>query len=384
MSWVIWITGRPASGKSVLARAAADALRQEGRPVRVIETDEVRKVLTPAPGYSADERDAVYRAVGFMAATLAEAGVPVIVDGTAHRRAWRDAVRALVPCFAEVQLVCPLEVCQAREARRAAQRGQPGIYAGAGKLGAVVPGVDVPYEDALAPELVIDTARETPATAAARIVDLARALDPTPVILPPRRNPGWAVWITGRPGTGKTTLARCTAAALAGLGIETRLLDAERLLAAVIPERPGTPLAREIAYRAFAWTARLLVEAGIGVIVDAPVPRRAQRELARTLVPRFAEVQLTCPAEVSVERERAGRWRLGSIIAVGGRPCGGGPEVAIDYEDSPWPDLTLDTHVMGQWSAVQEVLVLVRRLAPAPCSAPPVVADPPCAERTLP
>ena len=71
-----------------------------------------------------------------MAVTLVETDTPVLIDATAHRRVWRDLVRAVVPRFAEVQLVCPLEVCQERErtrqcpgTRRATSTGRPGARA---------------------------------------------------------------------------------------------------------------------------------------------------------------------------------------------------------------------------------------------------------------
>jgi adenylylsulfate kinase len=175
-SWVIWITGLPGSGKSVIARAAAERLRALGEPVKVLELDQIRKIVTPSPQYTDAERDIVYRALGHMATLLAEAGVPVLVDATAHRRVWRDAVRAAVPRFAEVQLLCPLDVCRERERRRTGGHAPPGIYARAGRPDATVPGVDVSYEPALAPELVIDTVAESVADAAGRIAALARSL----------------------------------------------------------------------------------------------------------------------------------------------------------------------------------------------------------------
>ena len=67
--------------------------------------------------------------------------------------------RAAIPRFAEVQLVCPLEVCRERERTRPRGHAPRGIYARAGRPGATVPGVDVPYEPALAAELTIDTTR---------------------------------------------------------------------------------------------------------------------------------------------------------------------------------------------------------------------------------
>ena len=173
MSWAIWITGIPGSGKSALARAAGEELHARGYPVRILELDQIRKTLTPEPRDTDTERDVVYRALGWMARLLTEAGVPVIVDATAHRRAWRDLARAAIPRFAEVQIVCPPEVAEERERSRSGSNAPRGIHERAGQPGATVPGLDVPYEPALAPELVIDSARESVAEAAHRIADLA-------------------------------------------------------------------------------------------------------------------------------------------------------------------------------------------------------------------
>ena len=73
----------------------------------MLELDEIRKTLTPHPPYTDAERDIVYRALACMAAILAEAGVPVIIDATAHPGAWRELARAAIPRFAEVQLLLP-------------------------------------------------------------------------------------------------------------------------------------------------------------------------------------------------------------------------------------------------------------------------------------
>ncbi|HEY8370368.1 MAG TPA: adenylyl-sulfate kinase [Thermodesulfobacteriota bacterium] len=178
MSFAIWITGPPGSGKSTIAREAARRLAAAGRPVRVLELDEVRKVVTPAPTYSEAERDIVYRALAYMAKLLVEVGQPVIVDATAHRRAWRDLARRLVPRFAEVELDCPLEVRAARERSRREGHAPRGIYARAEEPGATVPGVNVPYESSAAPELRLDTAGTDLEQQVEAVVGLARRLDP--------------------------------------------------------------------------------------------------------------------------------------------------------------------------------------------------------------
>jgi len=177
VSWAIWVTGLPGSGKSALARAAAEALRATGVPVTVLELDRIRRVLTPRPTYGEEERELVYRALACMAQVLTEAGRPVIVDATAHRRAWRDLARQLIPRFAEVQLICPVEVARAREEHRLPGAAPPGVYARSAQAGATVPGVNVDYEPSAAPEVVIDTTREEVPSAAARIAALARQLE---------------------------------------------------------------------------------------------------------------------------------------------------------------------------------------------------------------
>jgi protein-L-isoaspartate(D-aspartate) O-methyltransferase len=174
MSWAIWITGLPGSGKSVIARAVAARLHAGGEDVTVLELDAIRRVLTPAPTYSDAEREAVYRALVYIGACLVEAGVSVIFDATAHRRAWRDRARTTIVNFAEVQLRCPLDVCRQREETRPRGTAPADIYAGAARPGARVPGVNVEYELAHAPELTIDTATSDVADAADAVVALIR------------------------------------------------------------------------------------------------------------------------------------------------------------------------------------------------------------------
>jgi adenylylsulfate kinase len=160
--WGIWITGLPASGKSTIVRELKPQLEAVGHTVEVLESDEVRRVLTPAATYSDAERDLFYRAVAFTGAKLAAHGVTVIFDATATKRAYRDFARTLFSGFVEVAVECPLEICMQRDYKGTYERGLRGETG-------TVPGLQVPYEIPLNPELFIDT-RQIEAKAAAGMI----------------------------------------------------------------------------------------------------------------------------------------------------------------------------------------------------------------------
>ena len=361
MSWAVWVTGPPASGKTVVARAAAELLHARGEPVRVLELDAIRSRLVPNPEYSETERELVYRSLGYMAAQLTQAGVPVLVDATAHRRRWREFARAAIPHFAEVQLLCPLDVCRERERTRGQGHAPSGIYACAGRPGATVPGVDVAYEPAIAPELAIDTTRGDVASNAAAIAALAERLASGA----PAGREGvtrWAIWLTGRPGSGKTTLAHRIAALLATEPVPIAVLDLPSARRFVVGREWATDRQEEVVHRTLALTAQLLTEAGVAVILDATAPRRAWRELGREWIAHFAEVQLVCPADICAARERATRWHLGGARFEDAGPVTAVPDIALDYEESLCPELRLHTHAPDLGISVEEVLQLAKRL----------------------
>jgi len=151
-SVAIWLTGLPASGKSTIARVLKTQLEASGLTVEMLESDEVRRMLTPEATYSQAERELFYRALALMGAKLVAHGVTVIFDATAIKRAYRDFARNLIPRFIEVTVECPLETCIQRDYKGTYQRGQRGESS-------TVPGLQEPYEAPLHPDLTVDTTK---------------------------------------------------------------------------------------------------------------------------------------------------------------------------------------------------------------------------------
>lgn len=172
---ILWLTGRPASGKTTIARALQATLARGERPALLLDSDALRPILTPRPTYTDSERDTFYGALGGLALLFAEQGATVLVAATASRRRWRDATRREAELralpFVEIYLDCPLEVARSRDPK--------GLYArsASGEITAL-PGIGAPYEPPTTPDLVIATDRTPVPTAVTTILDRVPWLTP--------------------------------------------------------------------------------------------------------------------------------------------------------------------------------------------------------------
>lgn len=171
MAFAVWFTGLPGSGKTAIATRTASMLRKRGIGIKTLQLDEIRRVLTPIPKYTDDERDIVYASLAYMAKLLTENGVNVFIDATANKRKYRDTARQIIPKFGEIYIRCPLSVCMEREARRKAVFSPKDIYKKSAHTGANVPGVNVPYEEPVNPLIIIDSDQIRPDEAARKVAD---------------------------------------------------------------------------------------------------------------------------------------------------------------------------------------------------------------------
>ncbi len=164
----MWLTGRPASGKSAIARELLERLHAHGVDAAVLESDVLRTQITPHARYDEAERELVYETLADWGAMLCAKGRPVIFDATANRRAYRDRARQRIARFAEVYVDCPLEVCEARDPKGLYRRARQGAAS-------TLPGLQTVYEPPLDPELTVRGDAGAPADAARAIVALLEA-----------------------------------------------------------------------------------------------------------------------------------------------------------------------------------------------------------------
>jgi adenylylsulfate kinase len=170
-----WITGLPGSGKSTLALAAKEAFPE----IVLLQMDEMRKIVTPEPTYSDEERELLYMALVYAAMVLTRAGKDVIIDATGHLRRWRDKARQLIPEFHEIYVKTPIETCIEREKGRRDGLAPVDIYDKA-KKGWPVPGINVPYEEPEVPELVLDCEKMGAVEAAGVLLKYIKGATGTP------------------------------------------------------------------------------------------------------------------------------------------------------------------------------------------------------------
>jgi adenylylsulfate kinase len=155
-SFVLWLTGLSGSGKTTLAKAIEKRLFDNHVHAYVLDGDKLRLGLNKDLGFSQQDRQENIRRVGELAKLLVEAGIVAITSTISPYREDRNAVREKFAdrTFIEVYLTCPLEVCESRDPkglyRRARSKEIPDFT-----------GIDSPYEEPIAPELLVPTDQMT-------------------------------------------------------------------------------------------------------------------------------------------------------------------------------------------------------------------------------
>ena len=166
---VYWMTGLSGAGKSTVASLAEKMLIDAGHAAVMLDGDTVRTGLCRGLGFSPEDRHENLRRIAECAKLLALSGQIVIVcaiSPTAESRRQAREIVSPAAAFSEVYVKADVEVCAARDPK--------GLYkkAFAGESENFT-GVSAPYEEPEAPDLILDTAKNSAEACAGMLADRA-------------------------------------------------------------------------------------------------------------------------------------------------------------------------------------------------------------------
>lgn len=118
------------------------------------------------------------------------------------------------------------------------------------------------------------------------------------------------LWLTGLPGSGKSTIADTAERMLFERGVRSYILDGDSVRQTLSEDLGFSPEDRRENVRRVARTAQLMMDAGLIVIVSLVSPFSADRAAARALFANsdFAEVFVDTPLSVCQERDPKGLY----------------------------------------------------------------------------
>jgi bifunctional enzyme CysN/CysC len=172
------------------------------------------------------------------------------------------------------------------------------------------------------------------------------------------------VWLTGLSGAGKSTIANLVEKQLAAEGRHTYVLDGDNVRHGLNKDLGFGAADRVENVRRVAEVSRLMVDAGLIVLVSFISPFRAERRMARELFEagEFIEVFVDAPLAVAEARDVKGLYakaRRGELRDFTG--------IDSPYEPPERPELRLATERLSPEAAAAEIVAYLRsagRLSP--------------------
>ena len=164
------------------------------------------------------------------------------------------------------------------------------------------------------------------------------------------------IWFTGLSGAGKTTIAQAVQERLQAQGRLVYVLDGDLLRTGLNRDLGFSDQDRSENTRRVAEVARLMVDAGVTVLVALISPFEDDRKKARALFDegQFVEVFVDAPLLVCMRRDVKGLY---AKAQQGGVPAMTG--IGSPYEPPTQPDLRLETGLDSLGNCVGKVMVLV-------------------------
>jgi bifunctional enzyme CysN/CysC len=166
------------------------------------------------------------------------------------------------------------------------------------------------------------------------------------------------LWFTGLSGAGKSTIANLVDRKLHRRGLHTYILDGDNVRHGLNRDLGFTEEDRVENIRRVGEVAKLMVDAGLIVIVSFISPFRSERRMARRLVEdsEFIEIFVDTPLAVAEERDPKGLYkkaRRGELQNFTG--------IDSPYETPEHPEIRLDTTVNTPESAADLVIRMLEQ-----------------------
>lgn len=171
------------------------------------------------------------------------------------------------------------------------------------------------------------------------------------------------IWMTGLPGSGKTTVGLRLVGELSRLKIKATLLDGDVLRKNLCADLGFSDEDRLENIRRIAWTAKLLQGEGYIVVVATISPLACHRALAHSIIgDGFCETFVSASVEICSQRDPKGMY----ADAINGK-IPGFTGISGAYEAPVDPDLMLDTTSESVEESIWTVLDLIHRLTDVDC-----------------
>ncbi len=176
---------------------------------------------------------------------------------------------------------------------------------------------------------------------------------------------GWCVWVTGLPGSGKSTVANLLLEKLRAKNVHAQMVSIDMLRQYATPRPIYSEEERATVYGALVFAAKMLTENGVNVIIDATGNRRQFRDQARQAIPRFMEAYLECPLEVCMRREAERRnTHLAPVDiyekAIEGRSSTV-PGLGAPYEEPKNPEVKADSSRLSAKECAEKILTAIQK-----------------------
>jgi adenylylsulfate kinase len=149
--------GRPAAGKSTLAKRVENHLRDRDVPVENLDGDEIRKNLHPDLGFTREDRALNNRRTAFICKLLNRNGIAAVTGMiTPFRESQQEAGEIVSEegTFVLIYVKCSLEECERRDPKNLYERARDG------KIDNFT-GVSHPFQEPHNPDIIVDTEHQT-------------------------------------------------------------------------------------------------------------------------------------------------------------------------------------------------------------------------------